>query len=128
MKNDKKAQKLLNDPQFQKNWASHMKSFGPILKDAFAEDPQGRVTLCAALTNITGNTTLSLLSAFQAITATSVTGDLAIDAPIDACDAVLRSVAGRIRTCGVSIVEGAPISVHFSSVSGVLDMTWTEGQ
>ena len=54
MKNDKKAQKLLNDPQFQKNWASHMKSFGPILKDAFAEDPQGRVTLCAALTNITG--------------------------------------------------------------------------
>ena len=54
MKNDKKAQKLLNDPQFQKNWTSHMKSFGPILKDAFAEDPQGRVTLCAALTNITG--------------------------------------------------------------------------
>lgn len=54
MKNDKKAQKVLNDPQFQKNWASHMKSFGPILRDAFAEDPQGRVTLCAALTNITG--------------------------------------------------------------------------
>ena len=52
MKNDKKAQKLLNDPQFQKNWASHMKSFGPILKDAFAEDPQARVTLCAALTHI----------------------------------------------------------------------------
>ena len=50
---DKKAQKALNDPKFQKDWASHMKSFGPILKDAFAEDPQGRVTLCAALTNIT---------------------------------------------------------------------------
>ena len=51
---DKKAQKALNDPQFQKNWASHMKSFGPILRDAFAEDPQGRVTLCAALTHIIG--------------------------------------------------------------------------
>lgn len=51
---DKKVQKLLNDPQFQKNWASHMKSFGPILRDAFAEDPQGRVTLCAALTHIIG--------------------------------------------------------------------------
>lgn len=51
---DKKAQKMLNDPQFQKNWASHMKSFGPIVKDAFAQDPQGKVTLCAALTNITG--------------------------------------------------------------------------
>lgn len=49
---DKKAQKALNDPQFQKNWASHMKSFGPILRDAFAEDPQARVTLCAALTHI----------------------------------------------------------------------------
>ena len=50
---DKKAQKALNDPQFQKNWASHMKSFGPILKDAFAEDPASRVALCAALTHIT---------------------------------------------------------------------------
>ena len=87
----------------------------------------GRISTCS-LTNITGNTTLSLLSAFQRITATSVTGDLAIDAPIDVCNAVLRSVAGRIRTCGVSILEDAPASVHFSSVSGVLDMTWTEGQ
>lgn len=51
---DKKAQKMLNDPQFQKNWAAHMKSFGPVLKDAFAEDPASRVALCAALTHITG--------------------------------------------------------------------------
>ena len=50
---DKKTQKMLNDPQFLKNWASHMKSFGPILKDAFAEDPAARVNLCAALTHIT---------------------------------------------------------------------------
>ena len=50
---DKKAQKLLSDPKFQKDWASHMKSFGPILKDAFADDAASRVTLCAALTNIT---------------------------------------------------------------------------
>jgi tetratricopeptide (TPR) repeat protein len=50
---DKKAQKMLNDPQFRNNWASHMKAFGPILKDAFAEDPQARVALCAALTHIT---------------------------------------------------------------------------
>ena len=54
MKTDKKTQKLLNDPKFLQNWAKHMKSFGPILKDAFAEDPQARVTLCAALTHITG--------------------------------------------------------------------------
>ncbi len=49
---DKKAQKLLNDPKFQKDWSSHMKSFGPILRDAFAEDAASRVALCAALTNI----------------------------------------------------------------------------
>lgn len=51
---DKKAQKALSDPQFQKNWASHMKAFGPILKDAFADDPLSRVALCTALTHITG--------------------------------------------------------------------------
>ena len=51
---DKKAQKLLNNPQFQQNWATHMKSFGPILEDAFAEDAQARVNLCSALTHITG--------------------------------------------------------------------------
>ena len=50
---DKKAQKLLSDPKFQKDWASHMKSFGPILRDAFAEDAASRVALCAALTTIT---------------------------------------------------------------------------
>ena len=51
---DKKTQKMLNDPQFQKNWATHMKSFGPVLKDAFAEDSASRVALCSALTHITG--------------------------------------------------------------------------
>jgi len=51
---DKKAQKLLNDPQYLKNWAAHMKSYGPILSDAFSEDPQSRVALCSALTHITG--------------------------------------------------------------------------
>ena len=51
---DKKAQKLLNNPQFIQNWATHMKSFGPILKDAFAEDAQARVNLCSALTHTTG--------------------------------------------------------------------------
>ena len=50
---DKKSQKLLSDPKFQKDWASHMKSFGPILRDAFADDATSRVALCTALTNIT---------------------------------------------------------------------------
>lgn len=85
----------------------------------------GRMGTCS-LANVTGNTVLSLLSPFTAVTASSVTGDLAIDAPIQACDAVLRSVSGRIRTSGVSIIEKAPASVHFNSVSGILDLVQTE--
>ena len=51
---DKKTQKLLNDPQYLKNWAAHGKNYGPIVQEAFAEDPQARVALCSALTHITG--------------------------------------------------------------------------
>lgn len=50
---DKKLQKTLNSPQFQQNWTAHMKSFGPILKDAFTDNPQARVLLCDTLTHIT---------------------------------------------------------------------------
>lgn len=78
-----------------------------------------------SVTNITGNAALSLVSPFEEITATSVTGDVAIDAPIDACDAVLRSVAGRIRTSGVSIEDGAA-KVRVTTVSGGLDITRAE--
>lgn len=79
-----------------------------------------------SLATITGNATLTLLHPFQSITANSVTGDVAIDAPIEACDAVLRSVSGRIRTSGVSIIEGAAAKVQITSVSGGLDLAWTE--
>lgn len=78
-----------------------------------------------SVTNITGNAALSLVSPFEEITATSVTGDVTIDAPIDACDAVLRSVAGRIRTSGVSIEDGAA-KVRVTTVSGGLDITRAE--
>ena len=50
---DKKLQKTLNSPQFQQNWNAHMKSFGPILKDAFTDNPQAQIWLCDALTHIT---------------------------------------------------------------------------
>lgn len=81
---------------------------------------------CGSLGSITSSAALSLRSPFDSITASSVIGDLAIDAPIDACCAVLRSVSGRISTSGVSILEDAPITVHFSTVSGSLDLTRTE--
>lgn len=75
------------------------------------------------LTTITGNATLTLQSPFTEISATSVTGDVAIDAPINQCDATLRSVSGRIRTSGVSIIEDAPTKVRVNTVSGGLDLT-----
>ena len=75
---------------------------------------------------ITGNAVLSLRAPFDSVTATSVVGDLAIDAPVEECNAVLRSVSGRISTDGVSIVGEAPVTVHFSTVSGSLDLSRTD--
>lgn len=50
---DKMAQKNFNSAEIQKSWANHMKNYGPILKSAFAEDYQARVSLCTALNHIT---------------------------------------------------------------------------
>ena len=54
--------------------------------------------------------------------ASTVTGEMCVDAPITECDAVLRSVSGRIRTSGVSIVEGAD-KLRATTVSSDLDLT-----
>lgn len=71
---------------------------------------------------VTGLITLDLVAPFEELTLNSVTGDLCVDAPILDCDAVLRSVSGRIRTGGISIVEGAP-RLRATTVSSDLDMT-----
>ncbi len=71
---------------------------------------------------VTGFITLDLVAPFEELTLNSVTGDLCVDAPILDCDAVLRSVSGRIRTGGISIVEGAP-KLRATTVSSDLDMT-----
>lgn len=80
-----------------------------------------------SLTSITGSATLTLTEPYEEITANTVTGDVVIEAPVDVCDAVLRSVSGRIRTSGVSIVEGAA-RVRVNTVSGELDMTCTPAE
>ena len=71
---------------------------------------------------VTGLITLDLVSPFEELTLNSVTGDLCVDAPITACDALMRSVSGRIRTSGVSIVEGAA-KLRATTVSSDLDIT-----
>ena len=71
---------------------------------------------------VTGLITLDLVAPFEELTLNSVTGDMCVDAPITECDAVLRSVSGRIRTSGVSIVEGAS-KLRATTVSSDLDLT-----
>ncbi|MBQ3156246.1 MAG: DUF4097 family beta strand repeat protein [Clostridia bacterium] len=70
---------------------------------------------------VTGLISLALLSPFEELSLNSVTGDLSVDAPIIECDAVLRSVSGRIRTGGVSITEGAA-KLRATTVSSDLDI------
>ena len=72
--------------------------------------------------SVTGVITFDLVVPFEELTLNTVTGDLCVDAPITECDAVLRSVSGRIRTDGISIVEGAA-KVRATTVSSVLDMS-----
>lgn len=74
--------------------------------------------------SVTGTISLAFLSPFEELTLNTVTGDLCVDAPIILCDAALRSVSGRIRTEGVSIVEGGP-KIRAATVSSDLDITST---
>lgn len=83
------------------------------------------VDVCS-VSSITGSAALGLNNPFREISATSVIGDLSIDAPVTTCAASLRSVAGRLSTSGVSILDEADCSVHFTSVSGNLDISFAE--
>ena len=76
-----------------------------------------------ALNTVSGTIMANDLN-FMTIAARSVTGDLCVDAPIILCDAAMRSVSGRIRTTGVSIVEGGH-KVRAATVSSDLDITTT---
>lgn len=72
--------------------------------------------------SVTGLITLDLITPFEDLALNAVTGDLCVDVPLTACDAVLRSVSGRIRTSGISIVEGAA-KLRATTVSSDLDIT-----
>ena len=71
---------------------------------------------------VTGPVALDLTVPFSELTLNSVTGELSVDAPISECDVLLRSVSGRIRTNGISIVEGAA-KLRATTVSSDLDLT-----
>lgn len=71
---------------------------------------------------VTGSIALDLIAPFEELTLNSVTGDICVDAPITECDAALRSISGRIRTSGVSIMEGG-CKLRATTVSSDLDLT-----
>ena len=73
---------------------------------------------------VTGQIVLALTAPFETLSLNSVTGDLRVDAPMSECNALLRSVSGRIHTSGVSILEGAP-RLSATTVSSDLDLTCT---
>lgn len=79
-----------------------------------------------ALTSITGAMTLAFRTPFDSLTATSVTGDLAIDAPITRCGVTHRSVTGRVTAGSIAIEDGATPTVHFNTVAGNLDISQPE--
>ncbi len=49
---DKMAEKFLDSKKFKEHWDIHMQIFGPILEPAFKDDPQSRLHLVNALSNI----------------------------------------------------------------------------
>ena len=49
---DKMAEKFLGSQKFKEHWDTHMLAFGPILEPAFKDDPQSRLHLVNALSNI----------------------------------------------------------------------------
>lgn len=77
-----------------------------------------------SMTTVTGLITLALLAPFEELTCSTVTGEIAIDAPIDACDATLRSVSGRLRTGSIILEEGAP-RLRATTVSSDVDLCST---
>ena len=73
------------------------------------------------VTTASGQADLDMNRPFQRVDSLSVSGDVRIFTPMDHADAVLRSVSGRLRTRGVSIVpEAAPLRAN--SVSGDLEI------
>ncbi len=74
-----------------------------------------------SLSSVSRGAMLSFTDMFTSFKAVSVSGGIGLEIPAEQCDAILRSVSGRMLTDGVSIVDGAP-TVRVTTVSGNLDI------
>ena len=72
-----------------------------------------------SLSSVSRGAMLSFAEMFSTFKGGSVAGGISLEIPGAQCDAILRSVSGRLLTDGVSIVDGAP-SVRVTTASGNL--------
>ena len=72
-----------------------------------------------SLSSVSRGAMLSFAEMFSTFKGGSVAGGISLEIPGAQCDAILRSVSGRLLTDGVSIVNGAP-SVRVTTASGNL--------
>lgn len=72
-----------------------------------------------SLSSVNRGALISFTEMFQSFRGGSVAGGISLEIPATQCDAILRSVSGRMLTDGVSIQDGAP-SVRVTTVSGNL--------
>ena len=70
---------------------------------------------------VSGETAVDMVAPFDRFDGVTVSGDVRLYTTVTEADALLRSVNGRLRTGGVSIVEQAP-AIHLKSVSGDLEI------
>ncbi len=73
-----------------------------------------------SLSSVSRGAMLSFAEMFSTFKGGSVAGGISLEIPGAQCDAILRSVSGRLLTDGVSIVDGAP-SVHPADFPGETD-------
>lgn len=99
-------------------------------KGAFAAT-SGSVTIAPAamrtmsVNTVTGAIRAALAAPFEDVSINTVSGSTYIEAPVDECDAVLRSVSGRLSTSEISILEDAPARLRATSVAGDLTLVST---
>ena len=76
---------------------------------------------------VSGRQQMEFVQPFDRVDITAVSGDVTLHVPMDKLETLLRSVSGRIRTSGVSLVQDAP-SVHITGVSADLEVVCTCSQ
>lgn len=74
--------------------------------------------------SMTGELTLDLADAYDQLDATTVSGSITVNAPVDLANVSMRAVSGRLRTDGVSLNDGGA-EVSVTSVSGDLTLNCT---